>query len=467
MLALIKYYFLIFCALYAYLCMLNSQCRYSDKKALHLILSAVLSVLTCFIHTYAAPARILGMLVFSYLTFTTIFHIPWRVSASATLLSFGCSYLFFTISAFLLSIIESFLSLWLDCSSIKLLFALFLGLLQFFGIICLFHTRRLSLGLPFLWDLGSSYAGLFISIAILTAVSFLSLNNDTHFVYYVLIFSIFVWGIALLFWWRERITKKYIDQINARAAKELEAAISARDLEIAYLKEQNDALAKMIHKDNKLIPAMEYSIRELFRSAAAPMENTSFPERARELLGELEHIFQDRQGLLRNYETAGKQLPSTGIVPIDILLAYMRQKAAESGIDFDVTLLDPVRAVTEYTIPEEDLRALLADLLENALIAASESKRKKVLLTMGSKNGLYNIEIYDSGPPFSKEVLSSLGIRPVTTHKEQGGSGIGLMTVAELCRKYNAGFAVVELADSPAYCKKISVCFGGREQQAF
>ena len=133
MLALIKYYFLIFCALYAYLCMLNSQCRYSDKKALHLILSAVLSVLTCFIHTYAAPARILGMLVFSYLTFTTIFHIPWRVSASATLLSFGCSYLFFTISAFLLSIIESFLSLWLDCSSIKLLFALFLGLLQFFG----------------------------------------------------------------------------------------------------------------------------------------------------------------------------------------------------------------------------------------------------------------------------------------------------------------------------------------------
>ena len=86
---------------------------------------------------------------------------------------------------------------------------------------------------------------------------------------------------------------------------------------------------------------------------------------------------------------------------------------------------------------------------------------------MGSKNGLYNIEIYDSGPPFSKEVLSSLGIRPVTTHKEQGGSGIGLMTVAELCRKYNAGFAVVELTDSPAYCKKISVCFGGREQQAF
>lgn len=463
----IKYYFLIFCALYAYLCMLKSHYRHSDIKVFHLIFPAVLSFLTYFIYICAAPIRIPGMLFLSFVVFTITFHIPWKVSASATLLSFGCSYLFFTVSALLMSVVEVLLSMWFDCSKMKLIFAFFIGLLQVLGTVCLFRIRRFSRGLSFLWELGGGYTGLFISISILTAASFLSLNNDTHFIYFVLFFSILIWGIALLFWWRERITKKYIDQINARAAKELEAAISARDLEIAYLKEQNDALAKMIHKDNKLIPAMEYSIRELFRSAAAPMENTSFPERARELLGELEHIFQDRQGLLRNYETAGKQLPSTGIVPIDILLAYMRQKAAESGIDFDVTLLDPVRAVTEYTIPEEDLRALLADLLENALIAASESKRKKVLLTMGSKNGLYNIEIYDSGPPFSEEVLSSLGIRPVTTHKEQGGSGIGLMTVAELCRKYNAGFAVVELADSPAYCKKISVCFGGREQQAF
>ena len=234
----IKYYFLIFCALYAYLCMLKSHYRHSDIKVFHLIFPAVLSFLTYFIYICAAPIRIPGMLFLSFVVFTITFHIPWKVSASATLLSFGCSYLFFTVSALLMSVVEVLLSMWFDCSKMKLIFAFFIGLLQILGTVCLFRIRRFSRGLSFLWELGGGYTGLFISISILTAASFLSLNNDTHFIYFVLFFSILIWGIALLFWWRERITKKYIDQINARAAKELEAAISARDLEIAYLKEQ-------------------------------------------------------------------------------------------------------------------------------------------------------------------------------------------------------------------------------------
>lgn len=455
---LIKYYFLIFCALYAYICMLKPPCRHSVIKTAYIILPGALSVLTCFIHSYAPPVCIPGMLFLSFLSFTIIFHIPWKVSASATLLSFGCSYLFFTVCAFILSVVEVFLSKWFDCFKIMPFLTLFLGLLQLVGIICLFRTRRLSRGLPFLWNLGSNYTGAFISIAILTAVSFLSLNNDVHFIYFILIFSIVVWGIALLIWWRERITKKYMDQINARAAQELEEAISAKDSEIAYLKEQNEALAKIIHKDNKLIPAMEYSVRELFLHATDSMENTPSHKKALEILGELEHIFQNRNGLLRDYETTGKQLPSTGIVSVDILLAYTLQKAAKQNISFDVIVPGDIRSVTGQ-INHEDLRTLLADLLENALIAVSESEQKKVLLTIGNKDGLYTVEVYDSGPPFSQEVLSSFGSRPVTTHKDHGGSGIGLMTISELCSKYCARFTVEKLSGNSSYRKKVSVCF--------
>lgn len=458
MVVLIKYYFLIFCALYAYICMLKPPCRHSVIKTAYIILPGALSVLTCFIHTYAPPICIPGMLFLSFLFFTIVFHIPWKVSASATLLSFGCSYLFFTVSVFFLSVGEALLSIWSDCPEVKLLFALFIGLLQLVGIICLFRTRRLRRGLPFLWNLGSSYTGVFISIAILTAVSFLSLNNDVHFIYFILIFSIVVWGIALLIWWRERITKKYMDQVNARAAQELEEAISAKDSEIAYLKEQNEALAKIIHKDNKLIPAMEYSVRELFRYAADSMENTPSHKKALEILGELEHIFQNRNGLLRDYEATGKQLPSTGIISVDILLAYTLQKAAKQNISFDVIVPGDIRSVTGQ-IDHEDLRTLLADLLENALIAVSESEQKKVLLTIGNKDGLYTVEVYDSGPPFSQEVLSSFGSRPVTTHKDHGGSGIGLMTISELCSKYRASFTVEELSGNSSYRKKVSVRF--------
>lgn len=203
---------------------------------------------------------------------------------------------------------------------------------------------------------------------------------------------------------------------------------------------------------------MEYSVRELFHSAGNGMDGTLFHERVLELSKELEHIFQERKGLLQNYETAGKQLPATDIVSVDILLAYMLQRASGQNIDFDVTLFEDMGLVTEL-ISGEDLRTLLADLLENALIAVSGCKTKKVLLTMGSRNRLFTIEVYDSGPPFPKEVLSGFGVRPVTTHKDEGGSGIGLITVGELCTKYGASFTVEELPSGPFYTKKVSVCF--------
>lgn len=280
----------------------------------------------------------------------------------------------------------------------------------------------------------------------------------THFIYFVLIFSIVVWGIALLFWWKERITKKYTDQVNARTARELEKTISARDSEIAYLKEQNNALAKMIHKDNKLIPAMEYSVRELFRSIAGSLKNIPSHEEVLKLLKELEQIFQDRSGLLRDYESTGKRFPPTGIVSVDILLAYMLQKSAKQNISFDVMIPKDIQSLTEQ-IDCEDLRTLLADLLENALIAASENEQKKVLLMIENKDGIYTLDVYDSGPPFSGEVLSNFGSKPVTTHKSSGGSGIGLMTISELCTKYHAAFTVEELTKNFSYRKKVSVRF--------
>ena len=85
---------------------------------------------------------------------------------------------------------------------------------------------------------------------------------------------------------------------------------------------------------------MEYSVRKLGHE----LEGTPFYERSAELLKELEHISQDRKGLLKDYETAGKQLPATEIVSVDILLAYMHAKAASQDIDFDVAIPGDIRS---------------------------------------------------------------------------------------------------------------------------
>lgn len=461
--AWIKYFFLIFSGLYSYASMLKPSGKCSSfALPVHMLVSFILSFAVCLLHIYAAPIRIPGMLILSFLAFTVLSRTPWKVSAAASVLSFGCSYFFFAVSAVLLSATEALLINMSGVHPPKTLLSLILGLLQLLGVICLFRTRRLSHGLSFLWNPENNDAGIFIGASILTAVSFLSLNQDTHFIYLVLIFSVLIWGTALLFWWRERITRKYLEQIHTRTTCELQETISKDQKEIAHLRQQNEALAGMIHKDNKLIPAMEHSIRELLHSAAGESGSASLQKKSANLLKELESVFQDRQGLLRNYEAAEKQIPSTGITSIDILLSYMLQKAAEQHVDFDVTIPENILPVTKQ-IPGEDLRTLLADLLENALISASENETKKVLLAIGHKNNFYMMEIYDSGPPFSREVLSHLGLGPVTTHKEEGGSGIGLMTILALCAKYSASFAIEDLSGSLSclYSKKVSVRFDG------
>ncbi len=318
------------------------------------------------------------------------------------------------------------------------------------GVVCLFRIRRFEKGFSFLQDSGSNDTGFFIGASILTAVSFLSFNKGFDFIYLVLFFSILMWGLILISWWRERITKKYWVQSSARTVRGYEKTIGEKEAEIASLRKENERLAKIIHKDNKLIPALEYSVREFLQS--------NDKERGVELLKELEDAFQERMGLLKNCGQTGKPFPSTGIASINIMLAYMQQRAAAQDTDLDFRLLEDLKPLTER-IPGEDLRTILADLLENALIAVSGSPVKKVLLNLAVRNGSYTIEVYDSGPPFPREVLSNLGIRPVTTHREEGGSGIGLMTVSELCAKCSARFTVEDLSfDSPpCYSKKVYV----------
>ena len=47
-----------------------------------------------------------------------------------------------------------------------------------------------------------------------------------------------------------------------------------------------------------------------------------------------------------------------------------------------------------------------------------------------------------------------------TTHGDDGGSGIGMMTTCELCRKYSASLRIEPVTDGD-YTKCISVVFDG------
>jgi signal transduction histidine kinase len=121
--------------------------------------------------------------------------------------------------------------------------------------------------------------------------------------------------------------------------------------------------------------------------------------------------------------------------------------------------------LTENIIPVSDLRTLLADLIENAVITAKSGGGKEILVSIGVSEGRYLVDILDSGVPFEANTLVHLGLEKTTTHAEHGGSGIGLVTAFEILKHYRASLIIEEFSDeSTPYSKRVSVKFDGLNQ---
>jgi signal transduction histidine kinase len=333
-----------------------------------------------------------------------------------------------------------------------------IGLLEFLLTTIPFKTRRLKNGMPSIIKYGTSDIGTYLNISVLLAFSTFSISQDDELVYVIPMFFILICGVSVIFWWRSRVTRKYIEDAKAREMAELQNTIQEKDAELERLRQHNEELSKIIHKDNKLIPAMELAVREHLMF----VENSEHDKqifRGRQLLERLEIISQERAGIVKSYETAYKKLPSTDVLSVDSLMAYMLQKAKAHQISFDLSVSGSVKYLIEHIIDESDLNTLLADLVDNAIIATKQCEKKHIMSYIGIYHDFYRIDIYDSGVPFEVETIADIGLKRTTTHLNDGGSGIGLMTAFEILSKYQASFEIDQRLHNDLFEKKVSVCF--------
>lgn len=454
----IKYFAMIVCAFYACLKLLHIYPKKNWYFSFTLFISLILPTIYL-LRKYASPltALILVLLFTLYLTKTV--KTPFNLSLPTSVIAFGISYFMFLLSTALMSVIGYSIFLFNGEYPPNLIIIIFICLIQFLCTAIPFKIRRFKNGMPTLKDHGSSDNGVYISVLVLLAASSLSVSDNENFIFIIPFFFTFLCGLTLLFWWRSSITKRYMEKIKAREIEELQKIIQENNMQIEQLKHHNDELSKIIHKDNKLIPAMEYAVREYLSTAEHDLNNSIASARGKELLDQLACLTQERTGILTNYEAYNKKLTPTNVPSFDTLLSYMSRKAREHQINLDVTLSGSIAQLTKEMIEEADLRTLLADLIDNAIIASKKSSFKNILLNMGVSGDLYSIDIFDSGELFKPETLSNIGIMKTTTHANEGGSGIGLMTTFEIIKKYQASFIIEELPNSQLFTKKVSICF--------
>lgn len=450
----------ILCCIYFFIRILNLRNSQVSRLTFS-IFSILLSILSTFTDMYfpLITLPILVLFIAIFLGHNTKTPLPIAITSTSIAFALSC------ISLILSSMLISYLFIMILHIETHILAQILCFLLQLTIMHLPFRIRRLKNGMPFLTQKIYAFPGMIISIFIISTFTLIRFLNAYKLnIIHILPLILLSLLIPLTYYyWRSSLTKTYLDSLKEQNLNDLTHVISSQTKRIEELEAENKRLSKIIHKDNKLIPYMEYAVYNFLRSRDLSYDD--FTTTGDKLIEELTNLSAERKGIVRQQEKTLHKIISTKVLSIDSLLNYMQQKAIKNDIEFQAVISCDVPYLTEHIISQDDLRTVLADLLENAILATQANKGRHVVLSLCIVSNTYTISVFDSGVPFNINVIEKWGLEQITTRKKTGGSGIGLMTTYEIAKKYNASFIIHELSTSNrTFTKEVILSFNKRNQ---
>ncbi len=477
LLMIIRHFSILYCSFYSYSKILNIKSHQFYAVLSSIIIS--ISVCACFNTNYALRFIFAYISCILFITNYTNTKLSYGIIASTV--SFITSYLSLAISCFIWSVTLAFTNF--DYTHIyNIEYTILTGITHIALSILLFKIKRLKYGLPFIFENHTTYLFMPFCLFICTCIIGLhSLNVHSLSIKGITIFSALFLASLLLYWWRRKITQEYVEKLRLEEREELYNTISVKEQEIEKLQLHNEHLGRIIHKDNKLIPAMEYAvcnylqaITEITTESGKQIENASSPpeqtltpkqllqlqQHGKDLILQLQQMASERDGILSTYEKNFTRHTQIGIASVDAVLQYMEKRAVSSHIRYRMKFDHSLKEMMLKHIEEHDVLHLLSDLIENAIIAVSHADKKEIQIHLGFSYDHLFFDIYDSGVPFTIETYQNFGNRPYTTHADSGGSGIGLTDIWNLKRKYKASLQIYEYPPGKdVYTKRIRILF--------
>ena len=332
-------------------------------------------------------------------------------------------------------------------------------IIQSFLIYRLFKVKKIKNGISFLIP-NSNNGYLYVSIvniSIIIAFSFFILSNHqvnifntmSIFVYFVIFSTIMFITI------KESIQVYYKQKLMIKELEETKKELEEKNKEIEKLENENLEFSKKSHSIAHKQKALEYQMNKLL--------NKVTEEERGKIKKQLENISQDLCDKVEKVE-----LEKTGIEEIDNMLELMQAECIKYNIEFNLQLKGNIYQMINNYITKEDLEILLADHIKDAIIAINHSDNinKSILVRLGKIDECFALYIYDSGIEFEKETLENLGKKPVTTHKDEGGTGMGFMNTFDTLKKCNASLIINQIGKpSPDnYTKAIIIKFNNKKE---
>ena len=430
------------------------------RKSIYIILCSIINSLLYIIFSqYIQPSNAVIILSIIYAIVIHIMIIKDKFNYLAYVIAIGIAYVIFLIAVL---ISGALLRLCLpNIDFMNAISILIIPCVEFFIVKLTFRIKRFNKGFNFLKNktINKDTTNFTILFSLIIVMFFRLMQESNEIAVNKRLMALFVIiSISLSIWIKSQITKTYKNRMRDRTIEIQKTEIDEQTKTIEEIKAENIKLATAIHKYNKKFSSLEFAMKKA-------LELESKTEFANEISTILEEYQEASKNFAKEVEVNKTKLPETKVVGIDNMFKYMQEEANNKNINLDLKLNTNIKPLIEKIISKDKFETLIGDHLKDAIIAvdASPNAYKSILATLGLVNGIYEFSVYDTGIEFEIDTLLKLGKEQITTHKDEGGSGIGFMTTFETLKECKASLIIEEYnPEVTNYTKAVIIRFYGK-----
>lgn len=417
------------------------------KLPIYFLMTIIIDILILIIKSKTGTMiQIISLILVIALFFSKKINKNIGYSLMITMISFSVNYIMYLISV----IITFGIFIFFKTNT----FVTLIGIVIIYTILfkITYNMKKLKKGIMFLKkNEQNEYLGVLIlniATALIFSLTILSNIKINIAVIRTLFIYIIFFSIIMFITIQKSLQLYYKQKLQERETEEIKEELKDKNKEIEELQKENLKLNKINHSIAHKQKSLEYELNQLLGKVDV----------SDNLKNKVENLSKEMQK-----DTINVELTKTNINEIDNMLKYMQSECVKNKIDFELQINGNIHHMVNKYISKEDLEILLADHIKNAMIAIRhrDNINKSILVRLGIIDGLYSLYIYDSGIEFELETLINLGMKPSTTHKDDGGTGMGFMNTFDTLKKYNASIIIEEYGkpSKEKFTKVIKIIF--------
>lgn len=296
--------------------------------------------------------------------------------------------------------------------------------------------------------------------AVIIFIYCLFIRSNGDYIKQVL-FPFIILGFIMFIMIQKTLILYYKQKLLKKTLEEDKEEIANKDKKIQELSDERFKISKLNHEFYNRQKSLELAVEEFVKNSKSEASDEIG------IMDKIQSLSKEYSGKVEEIKTADR-LYTTNIPEIDDMFKYTQSECKNNNIDFNLQINGNIFYMINNLIDKSRLVTLIGDHIRDAIIAInhSDNKNRSIIAILGMKDKYYEFSVYDTGIEFEIDTLLKLGLEPATTHKDEGGTGIGFITTFETLKETKASLVIEEkhgVVDND-YTKSVNIVFDGKNE---